>query len=204
MSIPTTAIQVINVALSNLGRPPIGALNDPNENARTMTSLYVPVIRSELRKHAWSFAMGRALIAADVAIPAFDYAHQYRQPGDFLRLVVANDIWIDASIREAAQETLPIYSIEGDYILANLDAPLRIRYVRDLAEQPEMFDPLFLEAAAWRLAYVAAPTLVKSEARLKTIKADYMQAIFDARKMNAIELPPREREDGSWMTGRVW
>lgn len=204
MSAADTKLQIINAALTHLGKPPAGALTDPTENARTMTAIYPVVVRAELRKHAWSFAMRRASLAADVDTPSFDYARQFRTPGDFMRLVVAGDLWIDTSIREAAQEDLPIFTIEGQYILTNLDAPLRIRYVRDVTEQPEIFDAAFVEALSFMLAYRAAPSLMKNEARTKTIREDYRQALFDAKRTNAIELPPREREDGSWITSRVW
>ena len=133
-----------------------------------MLAVFSDVARAELRRHAWSFAMDRTTLAADSTPPKFDYSNAFVLPGDYLRLVVLNDLWIDTSIREAAQEDLPIYTIEGKRILANLDAPLRIRYVTDVTNAPDTWDALFCEVFALALARAAAPTLVKSEARIKT------------------------------------
>ena len=108
MSLPDTALQRINLALSRLGKPPLATLSDQNENARTMLAVFSDVARAELRRHAWSFAMDRTTLAADSTPPKFDYSNAFVLPGDYLRLVVLNDLWIDTSIREAAQEDLPI------------------------------------------------------------------------------------------------
>ena len=74
----------------------------------------------------------------------------------------------------------------------------------DVTNAPDTWDALFCEVFALALARAAAPTLVKSEARIKTLREDYQQAVFDAKRANAIELPPREKNDASWITSRQW
>lgn len=204
MSLPATVAQLANRALYHLGKPPIADMSESSEQARVMGGLYANVVRAELRLHAWSFAMRRDMLAALSEAPKFAYGKQFQLPADFLRLIVIDEMWVDTSTREVGDVVLPVYTIEGRRLLANLNAPLPIRYIADVTDDLSLFDPLFFECAALKMAYAAAPSLVRNEARMKTLKQDYAQALFDAKRLNAIELPPREMIDGSWGMARVW
>lgn len=193
---------IINRAMVKLGAPTIADPNEDSEQALKAGLVFDTLLRTELRMHPWSFAISRTQMAALSTAPAYEWTYQYQLPADFIRIVMVNDYWAFAGVREASDMPTVPYVIEGQHLLTNFAAPLKLRYIKDVSEDPSEWDACFVEVFSCRLAEELCETLTKSAAKKSTLEQDYRQALREARRVNAIELPPQTLPDNSWVTGR--
>jgi hypothetical protein len=194
---------VMNRALIKLGRERIADETEESEPARVMASIFDDLARTTLRSQIWSFAKARASLAALSTAPAFGWVRAFQLPSDFLRVVQVNDYWDFALFREATQEEVVPFEIEGRTLLTDFAAPLKLRYIRDVSSEVETWDASFVEAFSCRLASEACETLTKGSGTKKQIlMKEYEDALREAKRCNAIELPPVPVADGSWLTAR--
>ncbi len=189
-------VSIANRALTKLGEDRILLLSDDTRPARTLNSMFDDVRDAELRRYRWKFALKRDALIALAAAPAHGYSYQYPLPADFLSLVQVGDRYVRASDKQTAA-----WSVEGRKILTNLPAPLKVRYVSRV-EDPTLFDPLFVEVLACKLAYEACETLTQSGSKLDAASKAYTFALNEAVRQDAIENPPDELPDGSWLDAR--
>lgn len=189
-------VAIANRALTKLGAARIIALDDDSVPSNTLDSMFDIVCEAELRANLWHFAKARAELPALSDRPAFGYRHQYQLPSDYLRLVEVADV------RVVPRPTVGgWYSIEGRRILIDHPGPLRIRYVRRI-DDPTLFDALFVEALACRLAAESCEALTQSNTKKQAMWAEYEQALQVARRANAIERPALAMSDDTWLEAR--
>lgn len=158
--------------------------------------------RAELRANAWRFALRRAQLAALAGAPDFGFARQFQLPTDCVRVHKVGDYYVGASLTDYRTTDESAYSIEGGVILTDYPAPLNIVYVRDETDVSK-FDALMVDAVAQKLALAIAPILTQSASKQQTTKDDYRDTIAQAKRVNAIEVPPEPIPDDSWMLARV-
>jgi hypothetical protein len=187
---------ICNYALAKLGDEPILGLTDDSKRAKLMNRIYDQVRDAELRRHRWKFSILRAQIMALVAAPDWGYAYQYPLPSDFLQLIQVNDIYL----RPLTKATPP-WSVEGGKILTNLTAPLKIRYVAQVVNAG-LYDPLFVEILACKLAIEGCETLTQSDTKASRAADQYAFSLKEAKRQDAIENPPDELPWGSWLASR--
>lgn len=197
-----SVIQIANRALTKLGAARIISLGDDNKQSRAVLSCFDDLRDDELRSHRWSFAMRRTSLAADSEAPAFGFTYAYTLPADFLRLDLVNDefpaVVMDNYI---GVETLD-YTIEGNKILANMAAPLKLRYIARI-EDPNQMDVNFREALSCRIAAELAEDLTQSNQKRELAWNEYKQAVSRAVRTNAIEKPPMMQGDNQWIMSRL-
>lgn len=196
---PSSA-EIANLALLKLGSEnTLLALTDNTVEGRVMNRLFAPTVAAELRRHNWKFAIKRDALLALAEAPAWGYQYQYPVPADFNRLVQVNEWYV----RGAKQQAL--WSVEsvngGRAILTNLEAPLKIRYVRSVENAGE-FDPLFVQLIAAKLAYEGCEKITQSSTKKSQCADDYKAALKEAIRCDAIENPPDELPWGSWLDSR--
>lgn len=197
----TSKIAVANRALTKLGDARITSLDDDQKAAREINSMFDELRDDELRARAWSFSMRRAELPALTDAPLFEYTKQYPLPTDCLRLFELNGYWVGPSMADYRNGMGREYVIEGRRILCSIAAPLRIRYAAQI-EDTGIWDACFVEAFACRLAAELAEPLTQSTTRREMAWNEYDRSIAKARRANAIELPPEEIADDTWILGR--
>lgn len=195
-------IDIVNRAITKLGGARITSMNDNVKPARVMTALWDMVRREELRKNFWGFSIVRTTLPALGSAPSWGYLQQFQLPADFLRIVQVNDYFVSPSASDYITGDESAYAIEQDRILTNFPAPLKIKYVQDVTNAG-IFDPLFCEAMASKLALEACEDLTQSNSKKASAADDYKQALRAAVAVNAIEQPPSPLADDSWMTARL-
>lgn len=192
---PSSA-EIANLALLKLGsEETLLALTDPTVAGRVMNRLFNPVRDAELRRYHWKFAIKRDALLALVDSPAWGYQRQFPMPADFLALIQVNEWYVKGYKQQA------LWSVEDRKILTNLEAPLKIRYIRQVPNSGE-FDPLFVEALACKLAFEGCEKITQSNTKKDGLRQDYMQAMKEAIRCDAIENPPDELPWGSWLMSR--
>lgn len=189
-------VSIANRALTKLGAERILLLSDDIKEARTLNSMYDDVRDAELRRHRWKFAIKRTALMALVEAPAWGYSLKYPLPADYLALVQVNEFYVRSGTKGAAA-----WSVEGKEILTNMQAPLKVRYIGQITD-PTLFDPLFVEVLACKLALEACETLTQSSTKYEMVAKAYEFAVREAVRQDAIENPPDELPDGSWLDAR--
>ncbi|MFK0377842.1 hypothetical protein [Pandoraea sp. NPDC090278] len=189
-------VLIANRALTKIGAARITSLDDTSKSATTIASMFETVRDAELRAHRWHFAKARAKLAALATPPLFDFESAFQLPADYLSL-----IQVGALIVYPKTDTRGLFSIEGGQILTNLGAPLNIRYIKRITD-PNLFDALFIEAFACRLAVESCEALTQSATKRQLAAGEYDAAVRTAIRMNAIERPSQPLSDDTWLESR--
>jgi hypothetical protein len=185
------------MALAKLGEvQQLLALTDNTNQGRVMNRIYAQVRDAEVRRYNWKFAIKRVQLMALVSGPDWGFQYQYPLPSDFLKLIQVNDYYIQPYSKQKA-----LWSIEGGNVLTDLQAPLKVRYVQRVTNAG-LFDPLFAEAFACKLAFEACIPLTQSATRKQELADQYKFAINEAMRVDAIENPPDDLPWGSWLDSR--
>lgn len=190
-------VSIVNRALVKLGETPVLLLTDNVKQARTMAAIFDDTRDAELRANRWKFAIKRAQLSALVATPMFGYAYQYELPDDYLALVQVGEFYLRTGMKQRAP-----WSIEGRRLLTDQSAPLSIRYVSRVTDTAQ-FDALFVDSLACRLAMEACETLTQSDSKFQRVAAMREESLKQAQRVDAIENPPDELPDGTWLESRT-
>lgn len=202
-------VEIANRALSKLGEARITSLDDNTKPARAMKARFALLRDAELTAYAWRFAVTRTTLAAAVDVPDWGYSRIFPRPVDDLRPLKVNGAYVDYRTLGVQYETsgfisdATAYQIIGGDIQTNLSAPLEYEYIRR-EENTGLWDALFVEAVACRLAVDAAEELTQSTAKTEVVMRQYNEAISTARRVNALYSPPRRKPMGSFMQARVY
>lgn len=194
---------IANLALTKLGSASkITSLTDNSVAARAIYGVYDIARRALLRRYQWSFAITRASLPALAAAPAWGFARQFQLPADFLRIVQVNDVFAVPALNDYVDGDTSAWAIEGQLILTDFSAPLKIRYVRDVTDE-STFDALFVMALASLLAYQTCEQITQSNSKKQAAMVEMKRAIGDAVTTGAIEKPPQGITDDSWIVSRI-
>ncbi len=92
------------------------------------------------------------------------------------------------------------FVIEGDRLLCDLEAPVWLRYVRQVTD-PGQWDPAFAEVLSWKLAMEMQPELAPTVSSF-TLSSGFESALQRAYRSGAVE---RSYWNLSWpYHGRSW
>lgn len=189
-------IEICNQALTKLGATRITSLSDPSKQAKTLAAIYAFNRDLELAAHPWTFALARAALPASTTVPAFGWGKAFPLPAGYLRMVEVGENYVMYQ-----SDTHELFQIEGNAILCSEGSPLNIRFVQRV-ENAGLYSAPFAAALACRLAAEAAEDLTQSATKRELAWKEYDQAIKTARRVNAIELPPRPIADSAWWAAR--
>lgn len=197
---PASKLDILNGAAVKLGVARLASENEDSENARVLRAAYDRLLRAELRRHAWSFALRRANLAELATPPLHGFDKAFGLPTDFLRLVSIRDEWVFDALADV-RDGRAAHAIEGRDLLCDESGPLPIRYVAEVTDA-SIYDATFVEVMACRLALDCVESLTKKTAKRGDLREEYALALAEAKRCNAIELPPVAPADGSWVTAR--
>ena len=196
----TSQVQVVNLALTKLGQDRLISISDDVEAGRIMRSLWDMTVDTVLADHPWKFATLRTTLPALADAPAYEWSLQYRLPDSCLRLIQVGDSWVFYTM------DTPFFTLEGgedggQYILTDEAAPLRVRYVQRVTNVG-LWPPLFARAVAMQLAADSCEKITQSNSKYDAAVAAYELAIRRAKRASAIEMPPAQLPESSWLAAR--
>lgn len=172
-----SVVQICNMALAKIGSESfITSLSDDTKAARHLSIFYEPIRDSLLRSHLWRFARKQYQLAPLVTGPLFDGGYYFQIPTDCVRVVVPDEDYFYGYGR---------WSVEGNKILADTNVLNIVGLQR--VEDPNLFDPIFSEALATRLAHELCIPLTNSESLKNALKADSRELILRAAHVGATE-----------------
>ncbi|WP_321814580.1 MULTISPECIES: hypothetical protein [unclassified Paraburkholderia] len=192
----TSKLIIGNRALTKLGEQRITSFDEDSKAAETLNSMWDVVLKAELRANVWSFAKARAKLAASSTAPAFGFARAFPLPTDWVR-----NLQVGPVIVYPRPDTRGLFSVEGRSILTDLPAPLHLRYIAVPADT-SLFDDLFVEVLACRLAAECAEPITQNSSKAQTKWQEYASAVAVAKRANALERPSQAIADDTWMEAR--
>jgi hypothetical protein len=188
----TSYVSICNLALQKLGAARIAALDEASKNARECNACYEHLRDTELRTNRWKFALKRQILAPSSTQPAFYYNQAFPLPTDCLRPIFPPLIGNDWKVEN--HEGVPsLMTNDGDTI--------ELRYIAKVTD-PTLFDPLFIEAYACRIALHLCEALTQSNSKKEAAERAYLYAIREARKVNAIEIGRFIQPVDEWLAAR--
>ncbi len=168
----TTALDICNLALSKLGESPIPSI-DPNGSpaARQCHLHYHPVRQEVLCSHRWSFAQQLVTLQSSESNEKPDQHLPHYLPADCLRVLSVNQSsWI----------------LRGRSIYTR-ESPIKLLYISD-CEDVTLYEPLFIDALATRLAYKMCTALTSSSTMKQSLAEEYTRiAMPNAAHFNAVQ-----------------
>jgi hypothetical protein len=172
-------VTIANLAASKIGEDDqLRSPDDDNHLSRTVRAVWDLQRRAALRDHSWNFAMRRAQLAAEALETApIGWQSSFPIPADCVRLI---EVLGWALGRD--------YQREGGAILADSAGPVVIRYIADV-EEPALWDDLFVEAFACRIAVQIADRITGDRGRKADAWDGYRAALKEAKRVDARENP---------------
>lgn len=184
----TSIVRIANLALQKLGdEGELTSLSDDTRAARAVNDCFDAMRDAVLRDHVWDFARHRALLPALIDAPVWGGWTAFQKPADFIRFVEL----------DAAQ----LYQLEGAWILAREKGPLKLLYIRRVADSG-LFDPLFVEALACRIAAQIAVKITGSTTAAEEAQSAYVRALATAKRVNGQEDMPQPLAEDDWVQAR--
>jgi hypothetical protein len=186
--VASSEVSIANRALDALGASPITSLDDDTATAAACKR-NLPLARDYvLRSYPWNCATRRVSLPALVTGPAFGFAYTYQLPAECLRVIALQD---DVLYSQP-------WRIEGNQLLCNVGAPLRLRYIAQVTDVSQ-WDAMLAEAIALKLAANIAFTVTSNAGLAAQMFQEAQAAHAEARRMDA-----REASQDEGLTADLW
>lgn len=198
-------VDIVNLALSFLGKPSIAALTE-NSNAGRVSNIEYDMLRRGMQEGpgTWRFTVKRASLPAITGTPiSGPFQQQFNLPSDYLRPLQIGDTYAGLDLSDYRQgPTDADWSIEGRILLCDYGSPLSLQYVADTTDAT-LFNPNFVIALAAQIAWSCCERLTGSDAKQEAAEKRKNKAYSDAAASNAFLNAPGSNADDSWILARM-
>lgn len=192
----TSKISICSAALLQLGKSPIASFEETGDLAKLCANLYPMERDSILREHNWNCCIKQVVLAPLGTAPVSRFSAQFALPGDFIRLISVNDIYVG----EPPQTEY--FKVMGRNILAS-GTTLPIEYVYR-NEVEATWDSKLIELMTARMLWKMAYPVTQSTSMRDELKAEYMTLAKLARSIDAQEDPGQAlSDDFTLLNGRL-
>ena len=173
----TSAVDIANSALNNIGASTINSLTEDSVAARIVNQRYVFVRDAVFRSHPWNCLVRRASLAQNSTAPTWGYTYAYNLPTDpyCLRVLRLEKLDLD-------------YKVEGRTIVSD-EQTMKIKFIARVTD-PNEYDTLLVESIAARLAADICYGITNSNALVANMVALYESKLKEARFVDATEGMP--------------
>ncbi len=155
---PLCALDICNMALAKLGEPAIPGIDPNGSPAQRLCYMHYHPVRLEVLCAArWSFATKSVKLVCE-------NAGEFRLPADTLRVLEVSD---------------PAWTLRGRRIFC-ASSTIELTYIAD-EEDSTLFEPLFVEAFATRLACKLCIPLTSSSTKRQGLTEDWQNMDFSAK-----------------------
>lgn len=174
-----TDIDVANISMDLLKENVISSFDDDKVVGRWMKRNFHIVRDIVLAINPWRFAVERVELAEATPKPIFGYSYKYAKPDDSIRIL---------PLRYLGQKEGRIidHSVEGNFILTNASAPLRIQYIKRVADAT-LWSPLFIDAFTINMALRLAPLLTGKAGLIADLRTAYKDTLTQAVFVDSAE-----------------
>lgn len=202
MAVPTTAVNICNLALDRLGQRSIVSITAATTEVEEVCARHYDSTRRELlRLHIFNFAKKLAVLTATAGVglktPAFGYTASYLLPTDFIRLLALGDVAINGDLPPG------LYEFSEGYLFTDYgdSGTLDISYIYD-AETVSKWDSLFVRLMTLHLAKNMAYKFVLKNSLILAIAREITALELSAAAVAGQEKPPRRIERSKLRSAR--
>lgn len=174
-------VDIVNLALDQIGVPPLVSLTDPTEVAKKCKRAYDPQRQAALRDHVWNFAVKTESLGADATAYNPHFGASYTLPALCLRALSIND---DPDAE---------FKIEGRHIVTD-EPSVVLTYIQDVTD-PTLWDALFQTAFPVRLASHLALAIPHNSTMAKDLLA-----LYESLKTGAAGVDGQEGTQDAYQT----
>lgn len=167
------AVEIVNLALTNLGARVVMSLDDDVQEARVMKVLWDPSRKAILRMHPWNFAKRRVVLSPTTTTPAYGYTYFFNLPSDCIRVLGLEDN--------------DDFKIEGRGLVTD-DQSISLSYIADVTDTAQ-YDTLFDQALALHLAWSACKNITQETALKDQLWRDFLAVLKLAKFQDSTEDP---------------
>ena len=194
-------LSIANHCLDLLGETSITDINASVERAERILAAWDDTRDAALRARSWRFSIARRSWAKDVAAPAWGFDNQFTIDGDVVRVLQVDEYYPAAVLSDFNNSDSAEFRIEGSKILTSLGSPLKVKVIVNSIDVGA-WDACFARVMACDLADRLSTRITGSENIKARIKSERRDALSEARHANALEDPPTQIADSSWMASR--
>ena len=201
----TTELDVINAAIRALGGKHNISADDKTNAAEEMSAAYRLTRDTLIRSYNWNCCIKRdtaAFLEESTSILYEDYKYIYQAPSDCLGIISINDRFTGYSGIELTERYSPFYKIRGNKIYTRYKPPLIIEY-KYRNEDVTSYDACFCKVLALDLAIECCERIKQSTNAIEELRRLRQDALDDALRANALEIPARPKPTGNWLRGRT-
>lgn len=201
----TTDLDIINAAIRALGGKHNISINDATNAAEEMRAAYRLVRDGLIRAYNWNCCIKEdtaAFIEESANKVYQDHKFVYQMPSDCLGIILINDVFTGYSGIERVENYKPVYKIRGNKIYTRFKPPLHIEY-KYRNEDVTSYDACFCKVLALELALECCERIKQSESAADSLRKQRADALNDALRCNALEIPARPKPTGNWLRGRT-
>jgi len=200
----STAVDICNLALSNLGdEANVAAIDPPDGSVQAShCARYYPIVRDAVLALGWSFNLRRGMLAQHDEAPEFGWQYAYPLPADALSVLSVHSAGSsnDNDPREFVTET----ASDGTVVVMTNEADALVRYTVRITDT-QKFPPLVVVSMGWLLASYLAGPIIKGESGRKAAKdsmAEYLLWIGKAGVADARQVRIRPEHMPEWVAAR--
>ncbi len=201
----TTDLDIINAAIRALGGKRNISATDKTNAAEEMQAAYRLVRDVLIRSYSWNCCIKRdtaAFIKESDNMLYREYKYIYQVPSDCLGIISLNDRFTGYSGVELTESYNPFYKIRGDKIYTRYKPPLIIEY-KYRNEDVSSYDACFCNVLSLDLAIKCCERIKQSSSAEDMLRRQRQDALDDALRCNALEIPLRPKPTGNWLRGRI-
>lgn len=191
MALPTSDIDICNLALDRLGQASAASINPPETTQEIICARHYDKTRRKLlRAYIFNFSKKYDTLTKDpLKVPAFGFANAFSLPNDFLRLLALGDSTVEKDIQRR------FYDFSEGFIFtdASIGDELQITYIKD-AILVGQFDALFVDSFVLMLAADMAYKFSLKPSLVKAIRDELGESLVAAAAVAGQEKPPRRIE----------
>lgn len=197
----STELDIVNMAALALGAKRSISTNDKTNIAEEMRAAFRLVRDNLIRSYNWGCCIKEDTVALTEIREGASLPYVYQVPSDCLQIISLNGIQTGYSGLERVEFYDPLYKIRGHKLYTKLKAPLKIEYsYRN--EDITSYDACFCKVLALDLAIAICDRATNSDSKKESLKRDRREAINDALRSNALEIPARPKVTGNWLKSR--
>lgn len=189
-------VGLCNLALSYLGLSSIASMTEASAEAVQCNMHYETARDFALRDYPWNFATKRVALAESATVtPPDEWGYAYILPSDCLwarKIVVGTAMPPAEFVLETVGNGKVLYTNQQDAVL---------QYTARVSETT-LFDPMFVEALAWKLAALICMPLTRDKSIMQMAMNMYVNTIAQAQRADANEGLPETPPDADWIEVR--
>lgn len=186
----TTEASICNLALIRIGvTQQIASLDETNSVARTCSLLYAQHRDSLQREYPWAFCETFIALALIEAEPNTQWLYSYGYPSDAMRI---NYVTVPGDRQMLYPSAFKIGNSSSGRLIYS-DTENAVASYNAKVTDSEQFDPLFVDALAWKIAVDLGLSIAKSATAAANAQGMYREAISKAAAAQLLE----RRDDDS-------